>query len=184
MNQNKHLGVPKHSVRQTVSPLLGSGLLDTATHFKSGVVSILFAFAILPATGVAQEVKSEMFGTWKINWERTSAAIQTVPKALQARFKDVDEFRSSVAAQAKDMTIELLPDQKGFVKSGPDYERTACRWRGGQGATYWIDLHPVLASHGFKMIDAKKATVLLQVDREGNAVVRIPVLFERQTETQ
>jgi hypothetical protein len=183
MNHNQHPEAPKHTQLRKASPSRGFGSSGTAARSVKTAASVLLTIGIVPAVTIAQDAKPEMFGTWKLNWERTSANIRTVPSALKQRFKEVEEFREFVGNQAKGMTIEILPEQKGFVQCPPDYASTNYRWRSGDGSTYWFYSLASAVSHGFKMIDGNRATVLLQIDREGKAVVRIPVLFERQPES-
>lgn len=146
---------------------------------KTAILALLTSISF-GMTGLAQETEPTLVGYWKVNWETTAPTIGSVHGALKDRFATLGEFRDFLAKQLDGMTLEIQPDSKGFVRYAPDFKASTFRWRTDQKGQSWIDELSSGARHGFKSVDAKRATLLFQVKVDTNSSIRIPVLAERQ----
>lgn len=146
---------------------------------KTAILTLLTSISFGMA-GLAQETGPTFIGYWKVNWENTSPTISSVHGALKDRFATPGEFRDFLAKQLNGMTLEIQPDNKGFVRCAPDFKASTFRWRNDQKDQCWIDELGSGARHGFKSVDATKATLLFEVKVDTNSSIRIPVLAERQ----
>lgn len=148
-------------------------------------ILILLDLTVFATVSIAQET-TKMFGVWKVNWGQTSPAIQSVPESFKHRFNTADEFRTFVANQAKEMTLEISPDNIGILRRGPDYRPATYRWKSAQRYDCWLEIGGFLAAsvgHGFKVTDARNAILTFQIEWSENVATRIPLRMERQAAT-
>ncbi len=127
-----------------------------------------------------------MFGVWKVNWEQTAPAIVATPESFKHRFNTPDEFRNFLAKQAREMTLEILPNNTGILRRGPHYRPATYRWKSAQKYDCWLESAGFLAAsvgHGFKVTDARNATLTFQIEWSENVATRIPLRMERQSAT-
>ncbi len=106
--------------------------------------------------------------------------------AITIRSLFPDEFRAFVSKQAKEMTLEILPDNTGILRRGPDYRPATYRWKSAQNYDCWLEIGGFLATsvgHGFKVTDARSATLTFQIEWSENVATRIPLRMERQAAT-
>jgi hypothetical protein len=158
---------------KTQSILINHAILPAA-------LLVLFLFIGASLSSPAQETKPPVLGFWKVNWEKSAPHIQTVPLALQQRFKSAAELREFLAPQLVGMTLEIHPDKKAFIRAAPDFKEAYCTWRlSPTDRHYWIRIESTGANHGFIPVDNNKASLLFEVKVNAQGVIRIPVLAER-----